>query len=67
MNIEEYKQKIILYNQFAEVVRSILSKESDAHNIKLHHTFSRAKEYESLEEKIKKEKYSKKNHNQIED
>lgn len=66
MNLIEYKQKIAKYSEFAEIVRNILLKDANNKNLKLHHTSFRAKDSKSLQEKIKKEKYSKENHDSIE-
>ena len=67
MNLEDYKQRFSLYSQFSDVVRNILSKEANLNGIKLHHIVPRAKDYNSLKNKIQKEKYLKEDQSKIED
>ncbi len=67
MNLEEYRHQIGLYHEFSITIREILSKAINLSGAKIHHISCRAKDHESLKNKVQKEKYCESDQNKIED
>ena len=67
MNLEEYRHQIGLYYEFSRTISEILSKAINLSGAKIHHISCRAKDHESLRNKIQQKKYCENDQNKIED